>query len=587
MENLTSSAVAVVVPSSSGPVNVQPIASVSGVSNVADVNLSNIATVSNIPQVVGTTNIPTISQVWYNCGPDGVPHLVAANPQSAVEINSDLARQFNQQVQTPYGNIQVQVQPVSAATTISTVLKSEEPLIGEDPPELHIPNKPKPATATRVRSANERVSCPTCGKTVSCNATLRDHMRTHTGDRPFVCTECNFAFAQRSNLRMHKRLHTGERPYMCGICGKTFARSSHLPAHMRTHTGEKPYVCERCDHAFITSQQLKNHFRVHTGEKPWVCDLCPAAFTHSSSLSTHKKKHTGSKPYMCDICQKCFFFTSALDKHKKVHSKVKPYKCTECDKAFKYKESLTVHMDKYCGKEILKKPKAPRRPGSRKPGPKPSVNKKPGKARGRPRTRKKARWSTRVKTRRNYHDMANMIDYDPIAIEEDDRKDGELILQNEEQTTFVKGNENSNEDYKEDSEDNEEENTSNKPGTPESAIPTAELKVEVINPEETNEILVASAGSQQVAAANDFTNEPTHIAGDIIQMQSANEIHIDENTALTIVSAEEAEQQVAQGGMQLVTLTPGMPLQFVQDNEGQITHQLITRDGIQMWYPRQ
>ncbi|MBD5001455.1 hypothetical protein GUF49_07860, partial [Xanthomonas citri pv. citri] len=79
------------------------------------------------------------------------------------------------------------------------------------------PNKP------RSGAVNERVHCEMCEKTFSCAANLRDHMRLHTGQKPFKCTECDMEFAQRSNWRLHRRVHTGEKPYMCGICGKTFA----------------------------------------------------------------------------------------------------------------------------------------------------------------------------------------------------------------------------------------------------------------------------------------------------------------------------------------------------------------------------
>ncbi|RXG69283.1 Zinc finger protein [Armadillidium vulgare] len=545
---------------------VQPNANqVTGVATVSGVgNITGVTTVPTVAQVVGTP-IPTISQVWYNCGPEGLPQLVTANGQSVVELSTaDLARQFNQQVQTPYGNIQVQVQPMSASQVVN---KAQE--------ETIVQEIPKPAPKAKVRqTGNERVPCPTCGKTVSCNATLRDHMRTHTGERPFVCSECGLAFAQRSNLRMHKRLHTGERPYMCGICGKTFARSSHLPAHMRTHTGEKPYVCEECDHAFITAQQLKNHFRVHTGEKPWKCDMCTAAFTHSSSLSTHKKKHTGRKPFQCDKCQKCFFFTSALDKHMKVHSKARPFKCDDCDKSFKYKESLTVHKEKYCGKELSKKPRAPRRPDARKPGPKPGsgrkyVQKRRGRPRGRP--RKRGRWN-RARSKR-YVDIDEDLDMDAVA-------EGDS-------SSHSKDDESCNKKYFEDEDEEDEEEEEEE--EIQQDIPTAELKVEVISPEEAEIIHLNRSSSHSAYSAQTITENPEQITGDIIQMQPAHEIHLDETTALTIVSAEEAEQQVTTAGVQLVTLAPGVPLQFVQHEgeDGQITHQYISREGIQMWYPRQ
>ena len=46
-------------------------------------------------------------------------------------------------------------------------------------------------------------------KHVGCDTTLyklnnmNDHIRKHTGDRPFICTVCNFAFSQIGNLNKH------------------------------------------------------------------------------------------------------------------------------------------------------------------------------------------------------------------------------------------------------------------------------------------------------------------------------------------------------------------------------------------------
>ncbi|CAH2292667.1 zinc finger 341 isoform X1 [Pelobates cultripes] len=266
------------------------------------------------------------------------------------------------------------------------------------PVEPALPSKARRPKTDRVvhngKVKSPKLKCTFCDKAFGKNFDLQQHIRSHTGEKPFQCIVCGRAFAQKSNVKKHMQTHkvwpratntTNTKGHVTlqvdplnssqpeesvenNAPGQTSPKEppsegmDTVPNGMAEGADDKQvllvdssYHCQFCTSKFSSYFQLKSHMTQHKQEQVYKCVVkgCGHTSQKLDQFLEHIKTHQEEMTYRCHLCNKDFTSLYEMSIHQYSHSllpQIAPkkemtvYKCLKCMSKYSTPEALEQHV---------------------------------------------------------------------------------------------------------------------------------------------------------------------------------------------------------------------------------------------------